>query len=123
MTPRSPTYNHGQEGRTAGLLDVYVQSKFTLGEKSALIAHVHHFQSPTTVYAAEGATEELSAGLGEEIDLVYNLNLSEAVNFKLGYSQLFSTNALEALKGGEERQGMNQWAWAMLSFNPTFLTQ
>ena len=115
--------NHGQEGRTAGLLDVYVQSKFTLGEKSALIAHVHHFQSPTTVYAAEGATEELSAGLGEEIDLVYNLNLSEAVNFKLGYSQLFSTNALEALKGGEERQGMNQWAWAMLSFNPTFLTQ
>ena len=115
--------NHGQEGRTAGLLDVYVQSKFKLGKRSALIAHLHHFQSPTTVYAAEGTTEELSSGLGEEIDLVYNLNLAEDVNFKLGYSQLFSTDALEMLKGGGERQGMNQWAWAMLSFSPTFFTQ
>lgn len=115
--------NHGQEGRTAGLVDIYLQSKFTLGEKSALIAHVHHFQSPTTVYAAEGANEELSSGLGEEIDLVYNLNLSKEVNFKLGYSQLFSTDALEMLKGGGEREGMNQWAWAMLTFTPTFLAQ
>ena len=115
--------NHGQEGRTAGLLDIYLQSKFTLGKKSALIAHLHHFQSPTTVYAAEGATEELSSTLGEEIDLVYNLNLAEGVNFKLGYSQLFSTDALEMLKGGGDREGMNQWAWAMLTFSPTFLAQ
>lgn len=112
--------NHGQAGRTAGLLDIYAQAKFKLGEKSALVAHVHHFQSPTTVYAEEGSTEELSSSLAEEIDLVYNLNISPEVNFKLGYSQLFSTESLEALKGRVERKGVNQWAWAMLTFQPTF---
>ena len=115
--------NHGQGGQTAGLLDTYVQAKFKLGEKSALIAHVHHFRSPTAIYAAEGSTETLSSGLGEEVDLVYNLNIAEAVNFKLGYSQLFSTSTLEMIKGGAERKGMNQWAWAMLTFSPTFFTQ
>lgn len=112
--------NHGQNGQTAGLLDFYVQSKFKLGQKSALITHVHHFHSPTKIYAAEGTGETLSFILGEEIDLVYNLNLTPEVNFKLGYSQLFSTQSLEALKGGADRKGLNQWAWAMLTIKPTF---
>ncbi|WKN45248.1 alginate export family protein [Tunicatimonas pelagia] len=115
--------NHGQGGQTAGLLDVYVQSKFKLSKKSALIAHAHYFQSPTTIYAMEGTGEKLSGTLGEEIDLVYNLNLSDEVNFKLGYSHLFSTESLEALKGGAQRQGQNQWAWMMLTFNPTFISK
>lgn len=114
--------NHGQGGRTAGLLDFYLQSKFALSTNSALIVHAHHFQSPTTVYAEEGSSQELSATLAEEIDLVYNLNLSPEVNFKLGYSHLFSTESLEALKGGVERRGVNQWAWAMLTFQPTFFS-
>lgn len=114
---------HGQNGQTSGLLDFYVQSKFKLGNKSALIAHLHHFSSPTTIYAAEGNGEELSAQLGEEIDLVYNLNLTPDVNFKLGYSQLFSTQSLEAIKGGAERKGLNQWAWAMLTIKPTFYSK
>jgi len=112
--------NHGQNGQTSGLLDFYVQSKFKLGERSALIAHFHHFSSPTSIYATEGTGEELSMQLGEEIDLVYNLNLTPEVNFKLGYSQLFSTESLEAIKGGAEHKGLNQWAWAMLSIKPTF---
>lgn len=115
--------NHGQSGQTAGLLDFYLQSKFKLGEKSALIAHFHHFQSPTTIYSVEGTGEELSTVLGEELDLVYNVNLSPEVNFKLGYSHLFSSESLEAVKGGNRRQGQNQWAWAMLTFTPTFISK
>ncbi|MEO0331415.1 MAG: alginate export family protein, partial [Bacteroidota bacterium] len=113
--------NHGQDGQTAGLLDLYVQSKFRLTKNSALIAHLHYFQSPTKIYTMEGTREEVSGTLGEEIDLVYNLNLSKEVNFKLGYSHLFSTESLEALKGGNGRRGQNQWAWAMLTFTPTFI--
>lgn len=112
--------NHGQEGRTAGLLNFYLKTKFKLGERSALIAHVHHFQSPTEVQTGEATGDALSSGLAQEIDLVYNLNLSPVVNFKLGYSHLLSTESLEALKGGAEQQGTNQWAWAMLTFQPTF---
>ncbi|WPP52867.1 alginate export family protein [Catalinimonas niigatensis] len=115
--------NHGQNGQTAGLLDFYVQSKFKLGQKSALITHFHHFHSPTTIYAAEGTGEKLASILGEEIDLVYNLNLTPEVNFKLGYSQLFSTQSLEAVKGGADRKGLNQWAWAMITIKPTFYSK
>ena len=114
--------NHGQEGRTAGLVNFYAKAKFKLGEKSALITHVHHFQSPTAVQPGEGSGENLSSGLAQEIDLVYNLNISPTINFKLGYSHLFSTESLEALKGGAERQGANQWAWSMISFRPTFFS-
>lgn len=115
--------NHGQNGQTAGLLDFYLQSNFKLGKKAALMAHIHHFHSPTTIYAVEGTEEERASILGEEIDLVYNLNLTPDVNFKLGYSQLFSTQSLEALKGGEERKGLNQWTWAMLTIKPTFYSK
>ncbi len=118
--------NHGQNGNTAGLIDYYIQSKFKLGAKAALITHLHHFQSPTKIYAQEGSGETsgetLSSVLGEEIDLVYNLNLNDEVNFKLGYSHLFSTQSLEALKG-KDRQGINHWAWAMLTFQPTLFTK
>ncbi len=114
--------NHGQAGRTAGLVDFYAKAKFKLGKRSALIAHVHHFQSPTDVQTSEGSGEVLSAGLAQEVDLVYNLNVSPTVNFKLGYSHLFSTESLEALKGGAERKGANQWAWTMITFRPTFFS-
>ncbi len=110
--------NHGQNGKTAGLVDIYLKSKFKLGKKSALIAHYHYFESPTAVYAPEGNGEELSSMLGNEIDLVYNLNIIPAVNLKVGYSQIFTTDSMNALKGIQENEGMNNWAWAMISFKP-----
>ena len=113
--------NHEQNGRTAGLVDVYLKTNFKLGEKSALLAHLHHFESPATVYAPVEGASNLSARLGEEIDLMYNLNVSPDFNLKAGYSQLYATESMEALKGSAGRT-VNQWAWVMLTFKPTFFT-
>ncbi len=113
--------NHGQAGKTAGLIDYYLQSKIKTGAKSALIANYHHFQSPTAIYA-EATQNELSSTLAEEIDLIYNLNISSDINLKVGYSQLFATKSLEALKGDKAGSGFNNWAWVMLSFKPTLFT-
>lgn len=110
--------NHGQNGKTAGLVDIYLQSKFKLSEQSALIAHYHHFESPTAIYAMEGTGEKLSAVLGNEIDLVYNLNIAPAVNLKVGYSHIFTTSSMNTLKNVQESSGINNWAWAMISFKP-----
>jgi hypothetical protein len=114
--------NHGQNGKTAGLVDIYLQSKFKLGEKSALIAHYHHFESPTAIYTMEGSGDKLSAVLGNEIDLVYNLDIVPAVNLKVGYSQIFVTSSMDALKNVQESSSINNWAWAMISFKPELFT-
>ncbi|MCC9166370.1 alginate export family protein [Pontibacter harenae] len=113
--------NHGQNGRTAGLVDVYLKTNFKLGEKSSLLGQLHHFESPTTVYAPLEGAPALSSRLGEEIDFMYNHNVSPDFNLKVGYSQLYATESMEALKGTAGRT-VNQWAWVMLTFKPTFFT-
>jgi hypothetical protein len=59
--------------------------------------------------------------LGTEVDLVFSHALSEEVKIMVGYSHLFATPSMEALKGGSNGQVAN-WAWLMLSFNPVFLS-
>ncbi|MCJ8166582.1 alginate export family protein [Pontibacter sp. E15-1] len=113
--------NHGQAGRTAGLADVYLKTSFKLTEKSNLLAQVHHFESAATVYDPE-AGGKLSSRLGEEIDLVYSLNVSPEFNLKAGYSQLYATESMEALKG-KSGSGVNQWGWLMLTFKPVLFKQ
>jgi hypothetical protein len=107
----------GQSGRTTGLVDLYLNTKFKTGAKSAVLINLHQFNSPVDVYLG---TTKLNSSLGQEVDVVYNLNIYPTVNLKLGYSQLFSTKAMEAIKGTVNK-GPNQWAWTMLTFSPTFL--
>ncbi|GAB3532053.1 alginate export family protein [Pontibacter brevis] len=114
--------NHGQAGRTAGLADFYLKTNFKLGAKSSLLAHLHHFESPATVYSPVEGAGILSSRLGEEIDLMYNLNVSPDFNLKVGYSQLYATASMEALKG-KPGETFNQWAWVMLTFKPVLFKQ
>ena len=108
---------HGQGGKTAGLIDIYLNTKFKTGAKSMILFNLHQFNAPVDVYSG---TTKLSSSLGQEADIIYNLNLYPGVNFKVGYSQLFSTKTMEAVKG-TIRKGVNQWAWSMITFSPTFL--
>ncbi|ALJ00228.1 hypothetical protein DC20_16200 [Rufibacter tibetensis] len=114
--------SHGQEGRTTGLVDVFLKTAFKLGQSSSLLAQFHHFKSPVTLVNPTEATGTLSSRLGEEIDLVFNQNISADFNLKLGYSQLYATNSLDALKG-KRGSGVNQWAWLMLTFKPVLFQQ
>ena len=99
-----------------GLLDIHVKAAVPFNKKMKLLVHLHHFEAPETVYDALGA--ELGSSLGQEIDLVFNLNLSNNTNLKMGYSQMFATSSMEALKGGN-KDLTNNWAWMMLTFKPT----
>ncbi|WP_020532752.1 alginate export family protein [Flexithrix dorotheae] len=116
--------DHRQGATTAGLNDIFVKSVFKTGEKSKLITHAHYFLSPVDVINPEVTSENLDKALGFEIDLVYNLQVNSFINFQLGYSQMFGTDALEAIKrvpnGGfvGDKSQINNWAWAMLTFKP-----
>ena len=108
---------HGQKGNVTGLVDLYLKANFKLGTRSSLLAHLHHFESPVAVFKLTDMKQELGSRLGEELDLVFNQNVSPEFNFKLGYSHLLASSSLDALKG-RNGQMNNQWAWAMLTFKP-----
>ena len=107
----------GQGGKTSGLIDVYLNTKFKIGAKSLILLKIHQFNMPVDVFAG---IKKLSSSLGQELDAVYNLNISPGVNFKLSYSQLFATSTMQAVKG-KTKKGPNQWDWTMITFSPTFI--
>jgi hypothetical protein len=60
----------------------------------------------------------MSKGLGTEIDLFFSFKLTKGVSFKGGYSQMFASETMEAVKGGSGSE-TNNWAYAMILFKPT----
>lgn len=100
-----------------GLIDIFFKTKFKLSKKAALIAHYHHFESEATIPGQDANS------LGDEIDLVLNLNLAKGANLKIGYSQMFATDAMGVIKGRTANTNdFNNWAWVMLTIKPTLFT-
>lgn len=113
--------NHGQNGHTAGLQDFFLKSNFNISEKHNVLLHFHHFRSAVPVYSDEPFFVEQSSELGEEIDVVWQAQLAKDISFNLGYSQMFGSSSLNILKGGIDARPFQFWAWAMITFKPTFL--
>ncbi|MCX7550043.1 alginate export family protein [Xanthomarina sp. F2636L] len=105
----------GSHSASVGLLDLnatiaYQKNKFT----AKLMPHF--FSSAATII--NGSGEELSNTLGTEIDLTLGYNFSKDIQFQVGYSQMFATESMEVLKGGD-KDATNNWAWAMIVVKPT----
>ncbi|MDR8394145.1 alginate export family protein [Aliifodinibius sp. S!AR15-10] len=104
-----------------GLVDLYLKKSTSIASGTAISAALHEFFSPVSIVDPGAPSETLSTRLGTEVDLVFSHALSEEVKIMAGYSHLFATSSMEALKGGSNGQVAN-WAWLMLSFNPVFLS-
>ncbi len=88
--------------------------------KFVLTAFVHAFS------AANDVADPLSSGalnnyLGTEVDLVLSYNLAKDINFKAGYSQMFATTTMEAVKGGS-KDATSSWGWVMITIKPKFFS-
>jgi len=106
----------GPANGNVGVQDFYLKTKFKAG-KGALLAHVHGFLTGSTQFNSETG-DELSKYMGTEIDLVYNVNLDKDVNLKIGYSQMFGSDALEGIRGGDASL-LTNWAWTQITIKPT----
>ncbi len=109
---------------SVGLQDNFLKVKYS-GDKVTFGIHGHHFSTAADIpdpetLANSGEYEAMDRYLGTEIDLFGGFELAPGVNFKAGYSQMFATETMEALKGGnaEER---NNWGWVMISMRPTLI--
>ncbi|NJO89425.1 MAG: hypothetical protein HC831_11060 [Chloroflexia bacterium] len=99
-----------------GLQDIFLQlnakmPKFTIG------INAHYFLAAADVADPVNAGETMSKALGNEIDLFFGFNLTKGVAFKGGYSQMFATATMEAVKGGSKDETSN-WGYAMITFTP-----
>lgn len=103
----------GPANGNVGVTDIYLKTKFKL-KKGSITANFHEFLTGSTQLDANG--EELSKPMGFEIDLVYGVKLSKGVTFNLGYSQMFATDTMLALRPGNQK--LNNWAWMMVTFKP-----
>ncbi len=102
-----------------GLIDLNIKTKFKLADKSNLVANVHYFMSAASIEDPNDAAQTISNSLGTEVDLIYVAKLHKAVNLKIGYSQMFASESMRVIKGTGSASVTNNWAWLMLTFNPT----
>ena len=125
-------HNGGVNGLSGGLLDLYAKTIVPVG-KSKLAADLHFFMSPTNVVNPADAAKQLSSFLGTEIDLIWSKQLIENVGLSVGYSQMFHTESMSAIKGKltadpadtskiiDNTTFYQGWAWIMINFTPKFL--
>lgn len=118
----------GNHGGNVGLIDVYLPLKVTI-KKVSLALIPHYLMSAATVSKAlpteargVDAWEDYSSGLGTELDFVVTYKINKSVIIQGGYSQMFATETMEVLKGGNYKN-TNNWAWIMLTFKPTLFSK
>lgn len=108
----------GNHINSVGLTDI---SAFIEFKQKALSASIrpHVFMAPAVIISPEGKT--MDPYLGTEIDFTMGYKLNEYVGLNLGYSQMFATQSMEAVKSGNA-DNLNNWAWMMVTINPTLFS-
>lgn len=109
----------GNHVGSIGLQDLYVGVNQKIGKVSANLT-THFFSSPEQLPSILAA-EKMDKYLGTEVDLVMNYKVSGDIAIQGGYSQMFATSSMEALKGGNKNETSN-WAWIMMTIKPVFFT-
>ncbi len=111
---------HRQNGKTIGLVDVFAKVAIPAGEHGKLDVQLHGFSSPVTI--KDASNKEMSSYLGTEVDLIYSRNFFNGVaNMQVGYSQMFGTDTMQRIKGGD-KSAVNNWIWAMVTVKPALFS-
>lgn len=108
----------GNHSNSVGLVDLNAKINYTKNKFSANLAP-HFFSSAAKVVAINNIEQDNY--LGTEIDLTLGYKASKSITFNAGYSQMFATDTMEVIKGGDASK-VNNWAWAMITFKPHFFS-
>lgn len=105
----------GNHANSVGLNDISLKLDFPINKVNVSVAP-HYFSSPNKIIY--GGVEQ-DAYLGTEIDLTASYKLYKDIMLTAGYSQMFATDSMVALKGGTGlNDTTNNWAYLMVNINP-----
>ncbi len=95
-----------------GLQDLTLKLDFPIKKVNLSIA-------PHLFYTANELTATSDKYLGTEVDLTAVYKASKDITLIAGYSQMFASDAMVALKGGTGlKDTTNNWAYLMVNINP-----
>jgi hypothetical protein len=104
----------GNHANNVGLKDAYLNLGFNKVKWSFKLIP-HYFASAASVFNSDGV--KLDNYLGTEVDFTLGYKITESIKVDGGYSQMFATASMEAIKGGDSSEH-NSWAWVMVTFKP-----
>lgn len=108
----------GSGHKGVGLLDIYLPATFKKDKFSSEL-QLHYYRSAADVKDASSPGESIDPYLGFEAGWMMTYLFSPELSISGGYSRMFGTETLEAIKGGDKDR-TQQWAWVMINFTPTF---
>lgn len=122
----------GNHGNSVGLVDIYATFKAKFGKWGVFVTP-HYFMAAADVYKMktvkadfdEDAYENMSKGLGVEVDFGVSYVPQKNMIFKLGISEMFGTETLGHVKGyasTDDYKKNGTWAYLMFVFKPNFYT-
>ncbi|MBL7789345.1 MAG: alginate export family protein [Chitinophagales bacterium] len=111
-------YVGGRHINSVGLMDGSLRCKYDINPKVFLGATIHYFNSAADIRDVNLiGLQKASSYLGTELDLTAGYLFSEAVSFQGGYSQMFGSESLQMLRGGNKDATQN-WAYLAILFRP-----
>jgi hypothetical protein len=116
---------HGQASgvRLGGLIDLHLKTNFKFNDKNFLAVHLHQFLSPVEINDVLVQNQTVNQNLGTEVDLVYELDVTPGLVATVGYSHMFTADAMQYIKGiPAQKTGTNNWAWVQLNFSGDLFT-
>jgi len=111
----------GNYNGSAGLSDLVVQYNFTPSDAWNTALYIHQFAADGEV-KKDANSAAMDKNLGTEVDFVVNWIGAKDMKVQLGYCQLFGTETLEFLKGGDTSL-TNHFLWVMLTLKPHIFTK
>ncbi len=103
----------GNHMNSYGLTDIYAKVSHKM-DKLTLGGHIHYFLT------AEKISADADKGLGTEIDLSLGWAFKPMVKFDFGWSSLFATESMQAIRGGDHK-AFQQWGYVMITIKPNFI--
>lgn len=108
----------GNHANSVGLLDLYLKGMYQ-AKKCFVSLNTHFFSSAANVrdILVQGNPVAMNKYLGTEMDLTFNYKIANGASVQSGYSQIFGTKTMEALRGGNASRTTN-WAYVMIILRP-----
>jgi len=120
--------NGSKNKLSPGLFNAYWKTKYRLRDNLIVTFDVHEFFAANKVANVSTAdlSDKMNTRLGTELDFVLNYNLTKTIGFEFGYSVMFGTETMSALKAPVNTAGSNkdltgQWAYFMINIRPDFI--
>jgi len=105
--------------KSVGLNDLYLKFKADIGKEKGFVGlRGHAFIANSQVADPQDFTKPLDSFLGVEVDLYGGFKIHKWAKVKLGYSHMFGTDAMVAIRGGDKNT-ISNWAWLVITINPS----